>query len=149
MGRHYDGDISGKFWFAVQSSDDGEYFGAIDITERNTDNDDDEDFDDDYYSDFVDYVIYFSDIDKVKAGIDLCKRQLRGNYIILNEFFSSGSGYNDEMIIEHYEKTRGIHINEDFLREQLTIFARLNFGTQILLYFNENPGEDCHFTAEM
>ena len=141
MGRHYDGDISGKFWFAVQSSDDGEYFGALDITEENTDSD--------YHEGFVDYVIYFSDIDKVKAGIDLCKRQLRGNYIILNEFFSSSSGYNDEMIIEHYKKTRGIHINEGFLREQLTIFARLDFGTQILLYFNENPGEDCHFTAEM
>jgi hypothetical protein len=141
MGRHYDGDIEGKFWFAVQSSDDGEYFGAIDITEENTDSD--------YHDGFVDYVIYFSDIDRVKAGIDLCKRQLRGNYLILNEFFLSNNGYNDEMIIEHYQKTRGIHINEGFLREQLTIFARLDFGTQILLYFNENPGEDCHFTAEM
>jgi hypothetical protein len=141
MGRHYDGDIEGKFWFAVQSSDDGEYFGAIDITEENTDSD--------YHDGFVDYVIYFSDIDRVKAGIDLCKRQLRGNYLILNEFFLSNKGYNDEMIIEHYQKTKGIHINEGFLREQLTIFARLDFGTQILLYFNENPGEDCHFTAEM
>jgi hypothetical protein len=141
MGRYYDGDIEGKFWFAVQSSDDGEYFGALDITEENTDSD--------YHEGFVDYVIYFSDIDRVKAGIDLCKRQLRGNYLILNEFFLSNNGYNDEMIIEHYQKTRGIHINEDFLREQLTIFARLDFGTQILLYFNENPGEDCHFTAEM
>jgi hypothetical protein len=141
MGRHYDGDIEGKFWFAVQSSDDGEYFGAIDITEENTDSD--------YHDGFVDYVIYFSDIDRVKAGIDLCKRQLRGNYLILNEFFLSNKGYNDEMIIKHYQKTRGIHINEGFLREQLTIFARLDFGTQILLYFNENPGEDCHFTAEM
>ena len=141
MGRHYDGDIEGKFWFAVQSSDDGEYFGAIDITEENTDSD--------YHDGFVDYVIYFSDIDRVKAGIDLCKRQLRGNYSILNEFFLSNKGYNDEMIIKHYQKTKGIHINEGFLREQLTIFARLDFGTQILLYFNENPGEDCHFTAEM
>ena len=140
MGRHYDGDISGKFWFAVQSSDDGEYFGALDITEENTDSD--------YHDGFIDYVIYFSDIDRVKAGIDLCKRQLRGNYVILSEFFSNSNGYNDEMIIEHYKKTRGIHINEGFLREQLTIFARLDFGTQILLYFNENPGEDCHFTAE-
>ena len=140
MGRHYDGDISGKFWFAVQSSDDGEYFGALDITEENTDSD--------YHDGFIDYVIYFSDIDKVKDGIDLCKRQLRGNYVILSEFFSNSDGYNDEMIIEHYKKTRGIHINEGFLREQLTIFARLDFGTQILLYFNENPGEDCHFTAE-
>ena len=94
MGRHYDGDIEGKFWFAVQSSDDGEYFGAIDITEENTDSD--------YHEGFTDYIIYFSDIDKVKEGIDLCKRQLR-----------------------------------------------LNLGTQILLYFNENPGQDCHFTAEM
>ena len=28
MGRYYDGDIEGKFWFAVQSSDDGEHFGS-------------------------------------------------------------------------------------------------------------------------
>lgn len=28
MGRYYDGDIEGKFWFGVQSSDDGEHFGS-------------------------------------------------------------------------------------------------------------------------
>ena len=28
MGRYYYGDISGKFWVAVQSSDDASYFGA-------------------------------------------------------------------------------------------------------------------------
>lgn len=28
MGRYYSGDIEGKFWFAVQPSDDGEQFGA-------------------------------------------------------------------------------------------------------------------------
>ena len=28
MGRYYEGDIDGKFWFGIQSSDDGEYFGA-------------------------------------------------------------------------------------------------------------------------
>ena len=28
MGRFYTGDICGKFWFAVQSSNDAEYFGA-------------------------------------------------------------------------------------------------------------------------
>lgn len=31
MGRYYDGDIEGKFWFAVQSSTDGEQFGAYEI----------------------------------------------------------------------------------------------------------------------
>lgn len=29
MGRYYSGDIEGKFWFGVQSSHDGEFFGAI------------------------------------------------------------------------------------------------------------------------
>ena len=27
MGRYYTGDIEGKFWFAVQSSDDADFFG--------------------------------------------------------------------------------------------------------------------------
>ena len=30
MGRYYSGDIEGKFWFGVQSSDDGNFFGAQD-----------------------------------------------------------------------------------------------------------------------
>ena len=29
MGRYYSGDIEGKFWFAVQSSDDAAQFGAL------------------------------------------------------------------------------------------------------------------------
>jgi hypothetical protein len=28
MGRYYHGDIEGKFWFGVQSSNDAEYFGV-------------------------------------------------------------------------------------------------------------------------
>ena len=28
MGRYYNGDIEGKFWFAVQNSDDADYFGV-------------------------------------------------------------------------------------------------------------------------
>ena len=28
MGRYYDGDIEGKFWFAVQSSNDANHFGV-------------------------------------------------------------------------------------------------------------------------
>ena len=27
MGRYYNGDIKGKFWFGVQSSDDADFFG--------------------------------------------------------------------------------------------------------------------------
>ena len=28
MGRYYSGDIEGKFWFAVQDSDDADFFGC-------------------------------------------------------------------------------------------------------------------------
>ena len=28
MGRYYNGDIDGKFWFGVQSSNDADFFGA-------------------------------------------------------------------------------------------------------------------------
>ena len=28
MGRYYSGDIEGKFWFGVQSSDDPDFFGG-------------------------------------------------------------------------------------------------------------------------
>ena len=53
------------------------------------------------------------------------------------------------MLIKYYKDTRGIVINEAFLRSQMQIYARLGLGMQILIYFNENPGKDCNFTAEM
>ena len=28
MGRYYEGDIEGKFWFAVQESNDADFFGV-------------------------------------------------------------------------------------------------------------------------
>ena len=31
MGRYYEGDIDGKFWFGVQSSSDADYFGVDNI----------------------------------------------------------------------------------------------------------------------
>ena len=29
MGRYYNGDIEGKFWFAIQSSTDADFFGVV------------------------------------------------------------------------------------------------------------------------
>ena len=147
MGRHYDGDIEGKFWFGVQDSSDAEYFGAEDITELQVT----EDGDDDYHTGFTDYLIPFTSLEIVKDAIELCKRELTGNYLIIDEFFTehASNGYNDEMLIKYYKDTRGIVINEAFLRSQMQIYARLGLGMQILIYFNENPGKDCNFTAEM
>ena len=35
MGRYYGGDIEGKFWFGVQSSDDADHFGIRRFTQVN------------------------------------------------------------------------------------------------------------------
>ena len=159
MGRHYDGDISGKFWFGVQDSGDAEHFGAYEIereTIHATQTEDEHgniiyDGEEEYHSGFIDYCIDFDRIDDVKEGIELCKRQMAGNYKTISDFFESGGngGYNDEMIIKYYKDTHGIVINEAFLQSNMQIYARLQLGIQILVYFNENPGKDCHFTAEM
>ena len=57
MGRYYNGMIQGKFWFAVQPSNDGEFFGA---EERD--------------SNIVNY--YVDDIDFVKDKVKECKETL-------------------------------------------------------------------------
>ena len=37
MGRYYQGDIEGKFWFGVQSSDDANNFGGSEIEVQDED----------------------------------------------------------------------------------------------------------------
>ena len=141
MGRYYDGDIEGKFWFGVQDSCDAEFFGAKDITSENEE--------EDYHGGYVDYCIDNSDIDSVLEGIRICKGCLGEHGKILMNFFESNNGYNDEMIIKHYKDEHNIQISEDEIRSHLTYLARLQLGIQILIFFNQNPDKDCNFTAEM
>jgi hypothetical protein len=70
MGRYYHGDIEGKFWFAVQSSDDGEFFGAIPSA--------------------VDYTV--NNIEGVEEGIKKCQIALGENLVRLDDFFDSKGG---------------------------------------------------------
>ena len=141
MGRYYDGDIEGKFWFGVQSSDDAEFFGAKDITSENEE--------EDYHGGYVDYCIDNSDIDSVLEGIRICKGCLGEHGKILMDFFQSNTGYNEEMIIKHYKDEHNIKISEEEVYGHLTYVARLQLGIQILIFFNQNPDKDCNFTAEM
>ena len=105
MGRYYDGDIEGKFWFGIQSSCDGEFFGAKDITEENKE--------EDYHGGYVDYCIANSNIDSVLEGIYICKTLLDKNYKILTDFFEANNGYNEEMVIDYYERKHNIKISEE------------------------------------
>ena len=129
MGRYYDGDIEGKFWFGVQSSDDGEFFGAKA-----------------YEPSHIDYHV--DDIGEVDKGLDICILNLGVNKKRLDEFFDSLThGYNDEMLIKHYKDKHKLTIDEDFVMKMLTWYARLDLGEKIKKCMVEKG--HCEFNAEL
>jgi hypothetical protein len=129
MGRYYNGDIEGKFWFGVQSSDDGEFFGARELEPN-----------------YVTYIV--EDIKEVEEGLDMCILNLGANKKRLDEFFDSCEhGYNDEMIIKWYKDKHKLTIDEGFVSKMLTWYARLDLGEKIKKCMVEN--DYCEFTAEL
>ena len=60
MGRFYSGDIEGKFWFAVQSSTDQEFFGMEE--DRS----------------YIDYYVDDDSMEQIEKGIKDCKKALHG-----------------------------------------------------------------------
>jgi len=77
MGRHYYGDIEGKFWFGLQSSEAPERFGAV-IE--------------------LSYSFDENDIDDVKAELKAIESKTPMDKI--KKFFEENTGWNDEMIAE-------------------------------------------------
>jgi hypothetical protein len=82
MGRYYNGDIEGKFLFAVQPSDAPSRFGV-------------EPYEPNYvqYSFFEDEHLdsVKKELDKIESKIDLAK---------LKKFFDTNNGFNDEILQE-------------------------------------------------
>ena len=93
MGRYYQGDIEGKFWFGIQSSTDANFFGG-----------------EPYEPNYVNY--HFSkkyDFDKVVEGINKCEDALGKNLKTLDKFFSENNGYNEDMIAEQTDIKKKIY----------------------------------------
>ena len=129
MGRYYEGDIEGKFMFAVQSSDDGEFFGAQEETN---------------------YVHYWiDDVSTVDEGIDKCLKVLGDNDSRIIEFFAQNNGYNEEMIVTYWKEEYQLEITLEDVKEMLEWYAILRMGRQMKELFVENPDSACHFTAEL
>jgi hypothetical protein len=125
MGRYYNGDIDGKFWFGVQSSDDASFFGGQE-SEPN----------------YIDY--YFDkegDMEEIKEGLEQCKKELGENFQKLEDFFNSHEMYNDA---ELSEKT-GIPM--DTVKHYLEWYARYTLGKKIHDCVEKHGS--CSFTAEL
>ncbi len=133
MGRYYTGDIEGKFWFGIQSSDDAEFFGAYEAEPN-----------------FTDYNIPNDCKDeKVKEGIEECLKELGDWKERLDQFFEQTSHYSNDMIIKYWKDKHDEVINTDAIERQMEWYARLNLGRKIQKFFEENPNDDCYFTAEL
>ena len=118
MGRYYSGDIQGKFWFAVQSSDAADRFGIIGHQPS---------------------VIFYSygeeDLEGVETEIKAIEDALGDKVKIIDDFFEKNSTYSDTMLSE-------IGITSDDLSE----YADLILGIKIRNCIKEEGY--CNFEAE-
>lgn len=135
MGRYYTGDIEGKFWFAVQPSDDAEHFGGVskDIFL--------EDDDDQSQPIEIEFAFESKDLPDIDFGIGYCEEELGDNKEKLDSFFSDRDGYGLPDIAKHLE------LDEDVSQEMLKLYARLELGKKIKECV-EKKGS-CYFSCEI
>jgi hypothetical protein len=158
MGRYYDGDIEGKFWFATQDSNDGEFFGA-----------------EEQESNCIEYYVDKEEFEEIN-GIKQCKKALTFKHngktlrwwVLHNKW--------NKVIDKHMEDNKGTdkcyrYISfEEWLKTEHNIgdgkndmtsrldsgmnsiyvwLARLSLGSKMLKFFKDNPDrEELYFTAE-
>lgn len=146
MGRYYKGDIEGKFWFGVQSSDDASFFGGCE-SEPN----------------YINYSFSRDDMPSVLDGIEKCKEKLGKNKEILDTFSKEYKTFTGEMIYEYFKDKHGIELKVEWLergdgskyifsgggeiKELLTWYARFELGEKIKKCIEEQ--DYCEFEAEL
>jgi|TARA_R110000803_G_scaffold93991_1_gene161430 hypothetical protein len=126
MGRYYNGDIDGKFWFAVQPSNAGERFGAKEISPYYIEYEIDRE---DSYNDIVKELKSIESNDAIKRVDDMFKmlQLLKGN------------GYDDDTLKQYGVKEKDIEEYADY-----------ELGKQIKNWFDDNPDRDVlSFQAEI
>lgn len=140
MGRYYQGDIEGKFWFAVQSSDDATFFGGTE-TELYASDEDEEEEENAYGAQ---YSFGADDMEDIEAGLATCKEELGEWREKLDEFFGEGTSYSNDMIV----KFMGLEGDdaEVIVRGKLEWYARLILGEKIYNCVKENG--QCVFEGE-
>ena len=119
MGRYYNGDIEGKFWFAVQSSNCADRFGSIG-----------------YEPSYIEYYFDAEHLSGVKEEIQNLEEFLGDKKEKLDHFFAERNGYTDSDL-----KEIGIS------KQELSEYADLLMGYQIRDCIEDTGA--CSFTAEL
>jgi len=122
MGRYYNGDVEGKFWFAVQGSDAPERFGAIE-TERG----------------YIDYSIDRESLPEIIEEIK--KIESNPKVQLLMKLCDKADTIS---ITDAWQK------ENDVSREDLAEYADLTLGRKIRDFFEFNPQNYfCQIEAEL
>jgi hypothetical protein len=132
MGRYYQGDIEGKFWFGVQSSDDANYFGGSEIELQDEETDEVMEFE---------YFFAKEDLGSINEGIQTCVTDLGEFKPKLDEVFSLSNSYNPDEI------ARQLGVGQNKYRDLMESYARLHLGEKIKKCVEEKG--ECRFTAEL
>ena len=118
MGRYYSGDIEGKFWFALQSSDCADRFGV-----------------DGFQPEVLNYYFTEDNLEGVVEEIKNIEESLGDKLKIIEDFFKENNAYNDDDL----EKA-GI------TKHEVSEYADLGLGKEIRDCIIENG--ECNFEAE-
>ena len=119
MGRYYNGDIEGKFWFGVQSSNSADRFGVTG-----------------HVPEYIEYQFNEDDKDSVQLELKKIEKSLGDQLQIIEEFFMKNDTYTNDMLIGS-----GINVSK------LSDYADYILGKKILDCLNNNG--NCEFTAEL
>ena len=123
MGRNYFGDIDGRFWFAVQSSDAADRFGVTGVQPQE-----------------LYYFFQKENLEKVEVEIEEIEKEL-GKYLpLMDKFFTEYDYYTDDKLATELDIT----VSE--AKKLLPNYADLILGRKIRDCIRENG--DCEFTAE-
>ena len=124
MGRWYNGDIEGKFWFAIQNSDAADRFGVAGHQPEEL-----------YYNFDIDSLPeIYQELSNIAAS-------LGNNLILLHKFFEESTSYTDEKLAEY------LNVDLDIARKLLKDYADFELGIKIADAVRTTG--QCEFTAEL
>ena len=124
MGRYYQGDIEGKFWFGVQNSNAADRFGVIGHRPESLY----------YYFDQEDLAGVYQELSNIA-------KSLGSNLVLLRNFFKDNTEYADEKIAEY------LKVELDVAKNLLKDYADFELGLEIAEAVRTTG--QCEFTAEL
>ena len=124
MGRWYSGDVEGKFWVGIQSSDAADRFGVTG-----------------HQPEELYYQFGEEDLPGIYEELSNIAKNLGSNLILLHTFFKENTSYSDEKVAEY------LNVEQDDIQSILKDYADYELGLKIAEAV-QTTGQ-CEFTAEL